>query len=84
MIKKNKNSILDIKQNFDDRNKVKEQRIYDKIKKLYANYGIDILVMGDDELKRIYLYYSDKQDKLISDLKKSNEHASTFSDIDII
>jgi len=64
--------------------KTKEDKILEKIKKLYANYGIDILVMEEEEFKRVLEFYKNQPDKLSEDLKKSSSHASSFSDVDII
>lgn len=64
--------------------KTKEEKLLDNIKRLYQNYGIDILVMGEDEFQRILGYYKLHPDQLSSDMKKSGIHANSFSDVDII
>jgi hypothetical protein len=64
--------------------KISEEKILEKVKKLYTNYGIDILVMEDSELKRIVEFYKSNIEKLAEDLKKSSSHANSFSDVDII
>lgn len=64
--------------------KTKEEKLLDKVKKLYQNYGIDILVMGEDEFKRVLAHYRMCPEKLSDDLKKSSIHANSFSDVDII
>jgi hypothetical protein len=64
--------------------KISEEKILEKVKKLYQNYGIDILVMEDDELKRVVEFYKSNIEKLVKDLKKSSSHANSFSDVDII
>jgi hypothetical protein len=64
--------------------KNKEERILDRIKKLYQNYGIDILVMEEEEFKRVLEFYKSNTEKLAEDLKKSSSHANSFSDVDII
>jgi hypothetical protein len=64
--------------------KISEEKILEKVKKLYQNYGIDILVMEDDELKRVVEFYKSNIEKLVEDLKKSSSHANSFSDVDII
>jgi hypothetical protein len=64
--------------------KNKEEKFLDKIKKLYQNYGIDILVMEEDEFKRVLEFYKSNVKKLYEDLKKSSSHANSFSDVDII
>jgi hypothetical protein len=64
--------------------KISEEKILERIKKLYQNYGIDILVMEDDEFKRIVEFYKSNTEKLAEDLKKSSSHANSFSDVDII
>lgn len=65
-------------------NKNKEEKILDKIKHIYQNYGIDVLVMEEEEFKRILDFYKLRPQKLIEDYKKSNSHANDFSDVDII
>ena len=50
--------------------KISEEKILEKIKKLYQNYGIDILVMEEDEFKRIVEFYKSNVEKLAEDLKK--------------
>lgn len=64
--------------------KISEEKILDKVKKIYQNYGIDILVMEEEELKRVVEFYKSNIEKLAEDLKKSNSHANSFSDVDII
>lgn len=64
--------------------KNKEEKFLDRIKKIYQNYGIDILVMEEEEFKRILEFYKSNAKKLAEDLKKSNSHANSFSDVDII
>jgi len=64
--------------------KNKEEKFLDKIKKLYQNYGIDILVMEEEELRRVLEFYKSNVKKLYEDLKKSSSHANSFSDVDII
>jgi hypothetical protein len=64
--------------------KNKEEKILDRIKKLYQNYGIDILVMEEEEFKRVLEFYKSNTEKLAEDLKKSSSHANSFSDVDII
>lgn len=64
--------------------KIKEDKILEKIKKLYGNYGIDILVMEEEEFKRVLEFYKSQPEKLVEDLKKSSSHANSFSDVDII
>jgi hypothetical protein len=64
--------------------KISEEKILDKVKKIYQNYGIDILVMEEEELKRVVEFYKSNIEKLVEDLKKSNSHANSFSDVDII
>lgn len=64
--------------------KIKEEKILDKIKRLYQNYGIDILVMEEEEFKRVLEFYKSNTEKLAEDLKKSSSHANSFSDVDII
>lgn len=64
--------------------KIREDKLLEKIKKLYGNYGIDILVMEEEEFKRVLEFYKEKPEKLIEDLKKSSSHANSFSDVDII
>ena len=64
--------------------KTKDEKILDKIKKLYQNYGIDILIMDSTEFDRVFEFYKNNQQKLQDDLKKSNSHAHSFSDVDII
>ncbi len=64
--------------------KTKEEKLLDRIKKLYQNYGIDIQIMGEDEFSRILDHYRNNTDKLLEDLKKSSLHANSFSDVDII
>jgi hypothetical protein len=64
--------------------KINEEKILEKVKKLYQNYGIDILIMEEEELKRVVEFYKLNIDKLAEDLKKSSSHANSFSDVDII
>ena len=64
--------------------KISEEKILEKVKKLYQNSGIDILVMEDEELKRVVEFYKSNVGKLAEDLKKSSSHANSFSDVDII
>jgi hypothetical protein len=64
--------------------KNKEEKFLDKIKKLYQNYGIDILVMEEEEFRRVLEFYKSNVKKLYEDLKKSSSHANSFSDVDII
>ena len=64
--------------------KNKEEKFLDKIKRLYQNYGIDILVMEEEEYKRVLEFYKSNTEKLAEDLKKSSSHANSFSDVDII
>ena len=64
--------------------KNKEEKFLDKIKRLYQNYGIDILVMEEEEFKRVLEFYKSNTEKLAEDLKKSSSHANSFSDVDII
>jgi hypothetical protein len=64
--------------------KISEEKILEKVKKLYQNYGIDILIMEEEELKRVVEFYKLNLDKLVEDLKKSSSHANSFSDVDII
>ena len=64
--------------------KINEEKILEKVKKLYQNYGIDILIMEEEELKRVVEFYKSNIDKLAEDLKKSSSHANSFSDVDII
>lgn len=64
--------------------KNKEEKFLDKIKRLYQNYGIDILVMEEDEFRRVLEFYKSNVKKLAEDLKKSSSHANSFSDVDII
>lgn len=64
--------------------KNKEEKFLDKIKRLYQNYGIDILVMEEEEFKRVLEFYKSNTEKLTEDLKKSSSHANSFSDVDII
>lgn len=64
--------------------KNKEEKFLDKIKKLYQNYGIDILVMEEEEFRRVLEFYKSNVKKLSEDLKKSGSHANSFSDVDII
>jgi ClpP class serine protease len=64
--------------------KNKEEKILDRIKRLYQNYGIDILVMEEEEFKRVLEFYKSNTEKLAEDLKKSSSHANSFSDVDII
>jgi hypothetical protein len=64
--------------------KINEEKILEKVKKLYQNYGIDILVMEEEELKRVVEFYKSNIEKLAEDLKKSSSHANSFSDVDII
>ena len=61
-----------------------DKKILDKIKKIYQNFGIDILIMEEEEFQRILEHYSQNPDKLQEDLKKSGIHANSFSDVDII
>jgi hypothetical protein len=64
--------------------KTKEEKILDKIKQLYENYGIDIFIMEEEEFERILNHYKANPTKLVDDLKKSGTHANNFSDADII
>lgn len=64
--------------------KINEEKILEKVKKLYQNYGIDILIMEEEELKRVVEFYKSNVDRLAEDLKKSSSHANSFSDVDII
>ena len=64
--------------------KNKEEKFLEKIKRLYQNYGIDILVMEEEEFKRVLEFYKSNTEKLTEDLKKSISHANSFSDVDII
>lgn len=64
--------------------KINEEKILEKVKKLYQNYGIDILIMEEEELKRVVDFYKSNIEKLAEDLKKSSSHANSFSDVDII
>jgi hypothetical protein len=64
--------------------KINEEKILEKVKKLYQNYGIDILIMEEEELKRVVDFYKSNIEKLAEDLKKSSSNANSFSDVDII
>ncbi len=59
-------------------------RVLDKIKKIYANYGIDVEMMDDDELLRVARYYSDQKNELESDLSDSLNLSEKFSEEDLI
>ena len=61
-----------------------EKKILDKIKKLYQNYGIDMASMEEEEIERVYKFYTSNPEKLTEDLKSSGCHANTFSDVDIL
>jgi hypothetical protein len=69
--------------------KVKQQakpssRVLDKVKKIYANYGIDVELMDDDELLRVAKYYSESKNELESDLSESSNLSEKFSEEDLI
>lgn len=64
--------------------KTKEEKMLDKIKQLYENYGIDVFVMEEEEFQRILNHYKANPQILIDDLKRSGVHANNFSDADII
>lgn len=49
----------------------KEEQIKKKIFKIYENYGVDIEDITEEELSRLYKYYSKDTKKLDLDLKKS-------------
>lgn len=58
-------------------------RIYEKIERLYENYGIDTAAMDEEEFDRLILDYIKKPGKLDEDLEKSEKHKNKFSE-DII
>lgn len=59
-------------------------RVLEKIKKMYANYGISIDFMEDGELEKVAEYYLINRDKLDDDYLKSLELKGKFSEEDLI
>lgn len=59
-------------------------RVLEKIKKMYANYGISIDFMEDGELEKVAEYYLANRDKLDDDYLKSLELKGKFSEEDLI
>ena len=55
-----------------------------KIKKMYANYGIDPEEMDEEALERICEFYLKNKTNLDKDYTKSEEHADKFGEDDII
>jgi len=49
----------------------KEERIKNKIKQLYSNYGIDAEDISDEELSRLYGYYHLSEKKLDRHISES-------------
>jgi len=59
-------------------------KILEKIKKIYANYGIDFEFMDDEEILRVAKYYSEQRNELESDLAESACLEDKFLEEDLI
>jgi hypothetical protein len=64
--------------------KTKEDILIKKIKKLYANYGINTDDMDEEELFRICDQYISKNKNIDEDIQKSETYKDKFSDDEII
>ena len=60
--------------------KIDKAEIYEKIKQLYHNYGIDTANMNDEEFDRLIESYSSRSEDLDADLLKSERYSEKFSE----
>ena len=59
-------------------------KIWEKIKKLYNNYGIDTENMEEDEISRLIDYYENNKNNLEKDISKSLTNKESFSEDELI
>jgi len=59
-------------------------KIWEKIKKLYNNYGIDTENMEEDEVSRLIDYYENNKNNLEKDISKSLTNKESFSEDELI
>jgi 3-dehydroquinate synthetase len=59
-------------------------KTWEKIKKLYNNYGMDTENMEEDEISRLIDYYENNKNNLEKDISKSLTNKETFSEDELI
>ena len=59
-------------------------KTWEKIKKLYNNYGIDTENMEEDEVSRLIDYYENNKNNLEKDISKSLTNKESFSEDELI
>lgn len=59
-------------------------KTWEKIKKLYNNYGINTENMEEDEISRLIDYYEGNKDNLEKDFSKSLTNKESFSEDELI
>ena len=59
-------------------------RIKNKVRKIYQNYGIDIQNLQDEDLSDVYLYYFHNPEKLEEDYDKSERTQKINPDAELI
>jgi hypothetical protein len=59
-------------------------KTWEKIKKLYNNYGIDTENMEEDEVSRLIDYYENNKNNLEKDILKSLTNKESFSEDELI
>lgn len=59
-------------------------KVWEKIKKIYGNYGINTDNMEEDEISRIIDYYENNKNQLDLDISKSLTNKSSYSEEDLI